>query len=49
LSYIDLPVDDPTRRRPDIAKARTLLAWEPRVGLMEGLKESLPFFRSKLA
>ena len=49
LSYIDLPVDDPTRRRPDIAKARSLLGWEPRVGLMEGLKKSLPFFRSKLA
>ena len=48
LSYIDLPVDDPTRRRPDIAKARSLLGWEPRVGLMEGLKKSLPFFRSKL-
>ena len=49
LSYIDLPVDDPMRRRPDITKARTLLGWEPRVGLMEGLKKSLPFFRSKLA
>ncbi len=49
LSYIDLPVDDPTRRRPDIAKARALLGWEPRVGLMEGLKKSLQFFRSKLA
>ena len=48
LSYIDLPVDDPTRRRPDITKARTLLGWQPRVGLMEGLKKSLPFFRSKL-
>jgi dTDP-glucose 4,6-dehydratase len=48
LSYIDLPVDDPTRRRPDIAKARALLAWEPRVGLMEGLRKSLQFFRSKL-
>jgi len=49
LSYIDLPVDDPMRRRPDITKARTLLGWEPRVGLIEGLKKSLPFFRSKLA
>jgi len=48
LSYIDLPVDDPTRRRPDITKARTLLGWQPRVGLREGLKKSLPFFRSKL-
>ncbi|MGA3334445.1 MAG: UDP-glucuronic acid decarboxylase family protein [Terracidiphilus sp.] len=49
LRYVDLPVDDPTRRRPDIAKARTLLGWEPRVGLREGLKRSLEFFRSRAA
>jgi dTDP-glucose 4,6-dehydratase len=49
LSFVDLPVDDPARRRPDITKARTLLGWEPRVGLREGLKKSLGFFRSKAA
>ena len=49
LSYVELPVDDPTRRRPDITKARTLLGWEPRVGLKDGLKKSLDFFKSKLA
>ena len=48
LIYVDLPVDDPTRRRPDITKARTLLGWEPRVGLKEGLQKSLAFFRSRL-
>ena len=47
LCFVDLPVDDPTRRRPDITKARALLGWEPRVGLREGLKKSLEFFRSK--
>ena len=31
LRFVALPVDDPTRRRPDITKARTLLGWEPRV------------------
>ena len=31
LCFVDLPVDDPTRRRPDITKARTLLGWEPKV------------------
>jgi dTDP-glucose 4,6-dehydratase len=46
LVYVELPVDDPMRRKPDITKARTLLGWEPRVGLMEGLKRSLEFFRS---
>ncbi len=46
LRFVELPVDDPMRRRPDITKARTLLDWEPRVGLREGLKKSLEFFRS---
>jgi dTDP-glucose 4,6-dehydratase len=49
MSYVELPVDDPTRRRPDITKARTLLGWEPRVGLKDGLKKSLEFFRSRAA
>ena len=48
LSYVELPEDDPTRRRPDITKARTLLGWEPSVGLMEGLKRSLGFFKSRI-
>jgi dTDP-glucose 4,6-dehydratase len=44
LSCVDLPVDDPARRRPDITKARKLLGWEPRVGLREGLMKSLEYF-----
>ena len=44
-----LPVDDPARRCPDITKARTLLGWEPRVSLREGLEKSLAFFSSKVA
>jgi len=46
LRFVELPVDDPMRRRPDITKARSLLGWEPRVGLREGLRKSLGFFRS---
>jgi dTDP-glucose 4,6-dehydratase len=46
LRFVDLPVDDPTRRRPDITKARTLLGWEPRVQLKEGLAKSLAYFQS---
>jgi dTDP-glucose 4,6-dehydratase len=42
-----LPQDDPTRRRPDITKARALLGWEPKITLKEGLAKSLPFFKSK--
>ncbi len=49
LCFVDLPVDDPTRRCPDITKARTLLGWEPHVQLKEGLEKSLDYFRSKLA
>jgi dTDP-glucose 4,6-dehydratase len=49
LCFVDLPADDPARRRPDITKARTLLGWEPKVQLKEGLNKSLDYFRSKLA
>ncbi|HEX2040400.1 MAG TPA: UDP-glucuronic acid decarboxylase family protein [Acidimicrobiales bacterium] len=44
-----LPVDDPTRRRPDIAKARELLGWEPRIPLREGIEHTVPWFREVLA
>jgi dTDP-glucose 4,6-dehydratase len=49
LRFEALPEDDPTRRCPDIAKARTLLGWEPRITLDEGLQRSLEFFKSKAA
>lgn len=41
----DLPEDDPLKRRPDITKARNLLHWEPRVGLEEGLAETIEYFK----
>jgi dTDP-glucose 4,6-dehydratase len=44
-----LPEDDPTRRCPDIAKARALLGWEPRISLKEGLAMSLDFFKNRVA
>jgi len=47
LRFEALPVDDPTRRCPDIAKARALLGWEPQINLNEGLRRSLDFFKSK--
>jgi dTDP-glucose 4,6-dehydratase len=40
-----LPADDPKRRRPDISKAKQLLDWEPRVGLEEGLRETVEYFK----
>ena len=47
LSYVELPVDDPMRRRPDITKARTLLGWEPRVGLEGRTEEIARFLREQ--
>ena len=49
LVYRPLPVDDPKQRRPDITRARTLLNWEPKVGLEEGLLKTVDYFKSKLA
>jgi dTDP-glucose 4,6-dehydratase len=46
--YRPLPVDDPRVRQPDITRARTLLGWEPRVPLDEGLARTLEYFRRKL-
>ena len=43
-----LPVDDPRVRQPDITRARTLLGWEPRVPLDEGLLRTLDYFKTKL-
>jgi dTDP-glucose 4,6-dehydratase len=48
LVYRDLPVDDPKQRQPDITRARTLLGWEPKVGLEEGLLNTVGYFKSKL-
>jgi dTDP-glucose 4,6-dehydratase len=46
IEFRPLPEDDPQRRQPDIAKARSLLGWEPRVRLEEGLAATLAYFRS---
>jgi dTDP-glucose 4,6-dehydratase len=46
LVYKPLPQDDPTRRRPDITKARNLLGWEPKIALHEGLQKSLAYFQA---
>jgi dTDP-glucose 4,6-dehydratase len=43
-----LPVDDPRVRQPDITRARTILGWEPKVSLEEGLPRTLAYFRGKL-
>jgi len=49
IVFRDLPEDDPKQRQPDITKARTLLGWEPRVPLDEGLRETVAYFRGLAA
>ena len=46
IRFEPLPQDDPKQRRPDIAKARTLLGWEPKIDLYTGLRLSLDYFRA---
>jgi dTDP-glucose 4,6-dehydratase len=49
LEFKPLPQDDPKQRRPDIARAKKHLDWQPRVGLEEGLKVTLEWFKRRLA
>jgi dTDP-glucose 4,6-dehydratase len=49
IIHESLPVDDPKQRRPDITKAKRLLKWEPKVGLEEGLKTTIAFFKEQYA
>lgn len=44
----DRSARDPQRRRPDITRAKTILQWEPKVDLEEGLRRTIPYFKEKL-
>ena len=48
LVFRPLPGDDPRQRRPDIAFARELLGWEPRIPLAEGLAKTIDYFRNRI-
>jgi dTDP-glucose 4,6-dehydratase len=48
IEFRPLPEDDPKIRKPDIAKAKQLLGWEPKVPLEEGLTRTIEYFRSVL-
>ena len=48
IEYKPLPQDDPQVRQPDIAKAKRVLGWEPKVGLEQGLARTIDYFREKL-
>jgi dTDP-glucose 4,6-dehydratase len=49
ISFTDRPVDDPSVRRPDIARARELLGWEPKVDVREGVARTIEWFRAQRA
>jgi dTDP-glucose 4,6-dehydratase len=44
-----LPIDDPKVRQPDISRARSLLNWEPRTPLTDGLQHTMAYFRRVLS
>jgi nucleoside-diphosphate-sugar epimerase len=46
LEYGPLPADDPSRRKPDITRARTLLGWEPKIPLHAGIARTLSWWRT---
>ena len=48
IVYRPLPVDDPKVRQPDITRARTLLGWEPKVSLEQGLETTIAYFRTTI-
>jgi nucleoside-diphosphate-sugar epimerase len=48
IVFMPLPKDDPTKRQPDISKAREMLNWEPKVKLKDGLEKTIDYFRKKL-
>jgi nucleoside-diphosphate-sugar epimerase len=44
ISYLPLPIDDPSKRKPEIAKAQHLLSWRPITALQDGLERALAYF-----
>jgi dTDP-glucose 4,6-dehydratase len=48
IVYGPLPIDDPKVRQPDITRARTLLGWEPKVSIEDGLTTTIEYFRRKI-
>ena len=48
IVFRPLPPDDPRQRRPDITRARTILGWEPRVSLEEGLERTITWFKRRM-
>jgi dTDP-glucose 4,6-dehydratase len=48
FEFLPLPVDDPKVRQPDITRAKHVLNWQPRVDFVDGIQQTIDFFRSKV-
>ncbi|MDR0407903.1 MAG: SDR family oxidoreductase [Campylobacteraceae bacterium] len=48
IVYKELPLDDPTQRKPDISLAKAKLKWEPKIQLDEGLDKTISYFRTRI-
>jgi len=48
ISYVDIPLDDPKRRKPDIATAQKMLGWSPSLELENGLKMTAEYFKERI-
>lgn len=48
IIYLNLPQDDPTKRQPDISKAKKALNWQPKTELSIGLDKTIEYFKAKL-
>jgi nucleoside-diphosphate-sugar epimerase len=46
--FEELPKDDPKTRKPDISKAEKLLGWKPKIGIEEGLKKTVEYFKDQI-
>jgi dTDP-glucose 4,6-dehydratase len=47
VEHLPLPVDDPTRRCPDIARASQVLGWQPQIRVEDGVRRTVEWFRSR--
>ncbi len=48
ISFLDLPIDDPKQRQPEISLAKDLLGWQPKIELEQGLAKTVEYFRAIL-
>jgi len=48
IEYRPLPEDDPKTRKPDINRAKTILGWEPQIGVEDGLARTIEWYRSRV-